>query len=443
MKTRVLTTVAAAASLLYAHAQKPAIQVTFTALDSASYVQLDSIRVMNRTQGGDTLLVYPDTVLTLSYQVGLPEHADRRNCLKVFQNEPNPVVDQTTVTLYVPAKGIVTVMAGDVLGRQVMASERVLEKGYHGYLFFPGKEGLYFFTACLGGSSSTIRIVQGPGGNPGRCSLEYLGGRPPFPEEKSAGAVSGFSFLPGDSLLYVGCSGMLQSGILDRPDDNVTRTFQFARNISCPGTPTVTYEGQVYHTIQIFSQCWLKENLNAGTLIPGTQQMGNNGVMEKYCYDNQEDSCAVYGGLYQWNEMMQYATGQGVRGICPPGWHIPSDEEWKVLEGSVDSHFGIGDPAWDEWYDRGYDAGINLKSSTGWPAGGNGSDLFGFSALPGGRRDYLGDFCFAGLNGTWWTGTNTYTSYAWYRSLSDYGADIGRNQYDGALGFSVRCLRDE
>ncbi len=51
--------------------------------------------------------------------------------------------------------------------------------------------------------------------------------------------------------------------------------------------------------------------------------------------------------LYQWEEMMQYTTQQGAQGICPPGWHLPTDEEWKVLEGAVDSQYGIGDPEWD------------------------------------------------------------------------------------------------
>jgi uncharacterized protein (TIGR02145 family) len=120
-------------------------------------------------------------------------------------------------------------------------------------------------------------------------------------------------------------------------------TFQFATNIPCPGMPTVEYEGQVYNTIQIFSQCWLKENLNVGMMIPEAKDQSNNGIIEKYCYNNEPDSCAKYGGLYRWDEMMQYTTQQGTQGICPPGWHLPTDEEWKVLEGAVDSQYGIGD----------------------------------------------------------------------------------------------------
>jgi uncharacterized protein (TIGR02145 family) len=78
-------------------------------------------------------------------------------------------------------------------------------------------------------------------------------------------------------------------------------------------------------------------------MINVSQYQSNNSIIEKYCYDNNLDSCTKYGGLYQWNEIMQYTTQQGVQGICPTGWHLPTDEEWKVLEGAADSQYGIGD----------------------------------------------------------------------------------------------------
>ena len=79
------------------------------------------------------------------------------------------------------------------------------------------------------------------------------------------------------------------------------------RNSNC------TYEGQMYRTVQIGNQCWFKENLNVGTMIPGSQEMTDNSIIEKYCYENDPANCATYGGLYQWNEMMQYTTQQGTK----------------------------------------------------------------------------------------------------------------------------------
>ena len=85
-------------------------------------------------------------------------------------------------------------------------------------------------------------------------------------------------------------------------------------NIPCPGLPKVYYEGgpnndiggDYYNTVLIGDQCWLRENLNIGTRIDGILDQTNNTIMEKYCYDNLEANCKTYGGLYQWNEAMQY-----------------------------------------------------------------------------------------------------------------------------------------
>jgi uncharacterized protein (TIGR02145 family) len=235
------------------------------------------------------------------------------------------------------------------------------------------------------------------------------------------------------------------SGILGAPLEDKTYTFQFATNIACPGIPTVDYGGQVYNTIQIFSQCWLKENLNIGDMIPGSQEMSDNDIIEKYCYNNDPAKCDVYGGLYQWNEMMDYSTMQGGKGICPQGWHIPTDEEWKVLEGSVDSYYGIGDGEWDiAWEWRGVNGGKHLKSNTGW-SGNPGTDLYGFRALPGGNRNPDGAFYVGGYTCTFVTSSQYIekNNWSWTRGLSHLISMINR-QYNipKNYGFSVRCLKD-
>jgi uncharacterized protein (TIGR02145 family) len=169
-----------------------------------------------------------------------------------------------------------------------------------------------------------------------------------------------------------------------------------------------------------------------------------NSVIEKYCYNNEVDSCAKYGGLYQWDEMMQYTTAQGVRGICPLGWHVPTDEEWKVLEGAVDIQYGISDVEWDSSFtDRGYDAGLNLKTIIGWYSGGNGTDLFGFSGLPSGFRSIYGGCNGIDYNSYWWMSTVGINNGPLSRYLS---YDIpGVYRYDlcpRGNGVSVRCLKD-
>ncbi|MBE9491594.1 MAG: hypothetical protein IMY70_01805 [Bacteroidetes bacterium] len=441
MKTKIILSVVALALMISTFGQKHTLELTFTAIYSTSYVQLDSIKVMNRTQGGDTVLYWPDTVLIL-YLVGIAEINKEGEVLQIFQNYPNPVKDQTTITLYVPKKDKVGVMISDMLGRKVINTERVLERGYHSFKFTPGGEKIYFFTAFWQGTSSSIKILHAATGPDRSGSLEYLGRYIAESHLKSVNNVQSFEFNPGDELLYIGFTDTLQSGLLDAPETSETYTFQFATNTSCPGTPTVTYEGQVYNTIQIFSQCWLKENLNVGTMIPGNQEMEDNEIIEKYCYDNDSDNCVTYGGLYQWTEMMQYTTQNGTQGICPPGWHLPTDEEWKVLDGAVDSQYGIGNPTWDDWGFRGFDAGTNLKSTSGWYGGGNGNDLFGFSGRPGGYHLGGGNFFVIGDYGGWWSSTEYNNDRAWSRGLSCYSSEVDRDNYDKEFGFSVRCVRD-
>jgi uncharacterized protein (TIGR02145 family) len=210
---------------------------------------------------------------------------------------------------------------------------------------------------------------------------------------------------------------------------------------SCPGIPTVTYEGQVYNTVLIGDQCWLKENLNIGEMINSSEDMTGNGIIEKYCYDNDPANCDEYGGLYQWNEMMQYTSMQGTQGICPAGWHIPTDDEWKILEGTVDSQYPVDDPIWNNTGWRGYDAGKNLKSTTGWNQN-TGTDVFGFTALPAGDRYAGGGFGGLGSNGYFWSSSENYTYNAWSRNLY-YGYDaVLLSNFNKSFGFSSRCLQD-
>ena len=93
-------------------------------------------------------------------------------------------------------------------------------------------------------------------------SLNYIGPSENTSTFKSESILQSFFFNYGDELLYIGYYNSLQSGMLDSPDGDETYIFQFAYDIPCPETPTVEYEGQTYNTVQIMSQCWLKENLN-------------------------------------------------------------------------------------------------------------------------------------------------------------------------------------
>ncbi|MCD4664425.1 MAG: caspase family protein [Bacteroidales bacterium] len=200
-----------------------------------------------------------------------------------------------------------------------------------------------------------------------------------------------------------------------------------------------------YKVAKIGNQTWMAENLKAikyndGNAIPlvsdktGWSELKTPG----YCWYNNDEAANknTYGALYNW-----YAVNTGK--LCPTGWHVPTDEEWKVLEGAVDSQYAIGDNTWDEEsVFRGFDAGMNLKTTSGWYENGNGSDLFGFSALPGGFR-LSRNFGTLGYYVNWWSATEYSSRRAWYRSLNYESDRVYRNyNHDKEGGFSVRCLRD-
>jgi uncharacterized protein (TIGR02145 family) len=202
-------------------------------------------------------------------------------------------------------------------------------------------------------------------------------------------------------------------------------------------------DNQSYNTVQIGEQCWMAENLNIGTSIPATQSQSDNSMIEKYCYNGTQDSCDVYGGLYQWNEMMQYDTVSGRRGICLSGWHLPTDEEWKQLEGAADSQFGYPDNEWNATGFRGFDAGKNLKSTNKWVANGHGVDLFGFNVLPGGNVSLEQLYDNSGEWADFWT--SSFQSPSGWGISRDFGhlsdeswRDMGPTDY----AFSVRCIKN-
>ena len=198
----------------------------------------------------------------------------------------------------------------------------------------------------------------------------------------------------------------------------------------CPGMPTFTdpRDGQVYPTVKIGTQCWFKENLNIGTRINGIQnQDPTNPTIEKYCYDDNESNCDSYGGLYQWDEMMKNSTSPGVQGICPEGWHIPTDEEWTTL---TDFLGGSGVVAG------------KMKSTRGWYNNGNGSNSSGFTALPGGYRTSNGDFYSLPNNADFWSSSEYSSTNPRYRNLYYDNKDVGRYYNNKTYGFSCRCLQD-
>jgi uncharacterized protein (TIGR02145 family) len=208
--------------------------------------------------------------------------------------------------------------------------------------------------------------------------------------------------------------------------------------------PTVTdSEGHTYNTIIIGGQCWMAENLNTGAFINGIYDQTSNQPIEKYCYNDDVANCATYGGLYQWDEMMQYVTTEGTQGICPSGWHIPTDTEWKTLElflGMTQSKSNT------EGLRETNNEGGKLKETgtLNWDTPNAGAqDLYGFTAIPGGYRHKSGSFFNLFNVCYFWLSSETPNVGAWNRQLSkDNGGIYRSTNIDKKSGYSVRCVKD-
>jgi uncharacterized protein (TIGR02145 family) len=213
--------------------------------------------------------------------------------------------------------------------------------------------------------------------------------------------------------------------------------------VSCP--EMIDADGNVYQTVLIGDQCWTKENIRMGEMITVTSQPNpSNGIIEKWCYNDDPAQCDANGGLYNWNEAMQVSSVEGARGICAPGWHIPTDAEFNILEKYV---LGvIASPNAQYVCDLSYSGWQRCADNTGANGVGRalkqvGTDLVGFAVNLSGYSTPYGDFYSLGEYSTFWSSTPGSATSAWRRLLGS-GSTVYRGTANVAFGYSVRCLKD-
>jgi len=237
-----------------------------------------------------------------------------------------------------------------------------------------------------------------------------------------------------------------------------------------PNTFTDSRDGKVYKTVTIGEQVWMAENL---AYLPsvvgpatGSEDAGNETVAFYYVYgyDGTDVAAAkatanyqTYGVLYNWKAAMNGAASSdsnpsGVQGVCPEGWHLPSDAEWTQLKTYLTNN-GYRYDGTIGGTDVRAKIALSLVANTGWESstyeGAAGNTDYpeyrytsGFTALPGGCRYLHGTFYLIGYTGDWWSSTQSNTNNAWGLSLTYSGSHAYRSGGNKGLGFSVRCLRD-
>ncbi len=207
-------------------------------------------------------------------------------------------------------------------------------------------------------------------------------------------------------------------------------------------TQIVDIEGNAYNTVTIGTQTWMAENLRTTKFTDGTNiplvtdsTLWSNLVNPGYCwyYNDAAKYKNIYGALYNW-----YTVNTGK--LCPEGWHAPTDSEWKQLE----MYLGMSPIDADGIWERGTNEGDKLKEAgiSHWIGPNNGTNISGFTALPGGQKGHTFGFWGLGQYGCWWTSTIDYSDDAWYRYLQAWTSGIGRSRIHMRSGNSVRCVKD-
>jgi uncharacterized protein (TIGR02145 family) len=188
-------------------------------------------------------------------------------------------------------------------------------------------------------------------------------------------------------------------------------------NFTCGNIFTDIRDGKTYPTVQIGSQCWMAANLNFGTILPSIQDQRDNCISEKYCYNDNPTNCTSLGGLYQWDELMLYDNTPADQGFCPPGWHIPTENEWNTLFSNYISSAFAGSP---------------LKYS----------GYSGFTALLSGDNYLHKSWNFNGFATFFWSSTQHSPTQAWAHGMNDPDPSISAYPALKTDAFSVRCLHN-
>jgi len=239
-----------------------------------------------------------------------------------------------------------------------------------------------------------------------------------------------------------------------------TTVSQSTNAITCPSYITDSRDGHNYSTVLIGCQCWMSQNLNIGTEINTPAYQTNNGVIEKFCYNNSPEYCDDYGGLYQWAEMVQYLNGAtnntswnpvptgNVQGICPSGWHVPTDNEWCQMITFLDPDWNCAQINWQVT-----NAGGKLKSNATYPncyptivcwyiPNTGATNSSGFNAKPVGIWTVGALFCNQKYYSQFRNATELSETQSMTHSMAYNSTNVDHSPTSKECGFAVRCVKD-
>ncbi len=419
-------------------------------------VQLDSVRISNVTREWTEVLPASDLVLTMT-NTGIVNPIMHS---ALSQNVPNPFDGVTDVTLKLPKSDFVNMTVYALSGQQVTAFAGKLEAGQHTFRIRLSRPQAYMLKVKSETVTGSIKMLNT--GNTGTDRIELVGkGSLNHNHEKSGKGNTDEIFVVGDMMSFVGYSTIGGVSCTSVPvampiESSQTIVLQFTRSDSfvCGTTQVFDYENNAYNTVEIGSQCWLKENMRTthyanGTSIPIST---SNSFTDAYCcYPNNDPTTVpVYGLLYNWPAVMEMDLEGGeadVQGVCPDGWHVPCEQEWNNFLWFVEGQSAF---QCDSQPDN---IGKALASTTGWQSCSSSctpgymqatNNATGFSAMPAsGYYGYYDNESFGGEALFWSSSESSYQNcahghYIDYDRRAFFHWEFVQNYY-----FSVRCLRDE
>jgi uncharacterized protein (TIGR02145 family) len=376
---------------------------------------------------GDTVILNGGDLLHLCKNAGINERDLNKGSVQIY---PNPVTDQAILTFASSERGSAVIIISDLSGKTIYQTRSLLSPGLHSFQISGIREGIYIVKVASKNYDYSVKMIS-LSKMQGKAKIENI---PPDRnikdnQNKSTVSTIDMRYNTGDLMLYTGIAGQYSNVVTDIPTENKTITFHF---VLCKDS-----DGNTYPTVEIGAgksgvQVWMARNLNVGVRIWGGLSQTDNGIIEKYCYTDSANFCSVYGGWYQWFEMMQYTTTGGVQGICPAGWHLPTDAEWQML---VDYLVP--------------DAGAKLKETgtAHWLASSfySGNNTSGFTGLPGGGTRTNHDWWDMHIHGYFWTSTFTdsvNSIQATCRDLYFDNRNVAKLAPYRSNGLSVRCLKN-
>jgi uncharacterized protein (TIGR02145 family) len=203
------------------------------------------------------------------------------------------------------------------------------------------------------------------------------------------------------------CSASKSKAILVQPNPVFT----------CGNSFSDIRDGKSYPTVQIGTQCWMAANLNYGSILTSSQVQNDNCISEKYCYNNVTGNCTKYGGLYQWDEVMKYDDTPAGQGLCPPGWHVPTDSEWTTLFNFYQGNALAGKPLQD-------------------------TILSGFKAQTSGVFYLNSSWSFNGFATLFWSSTPWSAVKAISHGMNIYDFSVSLYPSSKVNAFPIRCLKE-